>query len=106
MEELSITLICKQENSTKVPHILEEIKKEYENFNFKIKETYSFAPAFDEVAIKVILCFVTALTPLIIKAIFRKLYEDDIKIEYEDRYKIAKRMLADKGPLICEQIED
>lgn len=109
MEALEITLICKQEKSIKVPEILDELKKEYKGISYKIGDSYSFAPVFDEATIKVMIYAASLSTPLIVailKSLLEKLHQKDIRTEYKDRYKLATEMIADKSPFICEQTED
>lgn len=109
MEKLEITLICKQEKSVEVPEVLDELKKEYKNISYKIEGSYSFAPAFDEATVRVLIYGASLSAPLIVailKSLLKKLHKRDIRTEYKDRYKLATEMIADKSPFICEQTED
>lgn len=109
MPAIEITLICNQKNSLKIPEILEQLKKEFGGVSYRVVDSYSFGPVFDETTVKIILTIAELSTPFIIallQSFFKKLEKNNIRTEYRARYKLATEMLSDKAPLICDQMQD
>lgn len=108
LESLEVTIVCSQEQSLKIPKILDEVKKEYEGMSYAIEDSFSFAPVFDENSIKIVLSAIqiSGITVPVLKSLMEKLHKNDMRTDYNDRYKLALRTLKDKAPLICDQVED
>jgi hypothetical protein len=109
LETLEVTIVCTQEQSLKVPQILDQIEKEHKGISYTIEDSFSFAPVFDETTIKIVLSAIqisTITAVPILTSLMERLHKNDMRTEYNDRYKLAIRTLEDKAPLICEQMED
>jgi hypothetical protein len=99
-KDFELTIICSQEESK---HVIEELKRV--RAHFEMVEERGFAPATPDVAIKILVTIAEWL-PIIIdisKALWqrRKAY-----MEFETRHRLARRMLADLGPLYPLKGED
>jgi len=109
LESLEVTIVCKQEQSMKIPEILNSIQREYEGVSYAIGDSYSFGPVFDETTIRIVFSAIQISTSTavgILSSLMGRLHKNDMRTEYSDRYKLAIKTLEDKAPLICDQMED
>jgi hypothetical protein len=109
LETLEVSIVCNSAQSVEVPTILNEIAKEQKGVNYKIADTYSFGPIFDETTVKIIFESFKLSTPIIIAiltALLEKTSKKNMRTEYKDRFKLAVKTLEDKAPLDCEEMTD
>lgn len=94
-----LTIICSQRTSRSVVDQVREFGVEFE-----VGEERGFAPPSQDVAIQVLLNISTWL-PLIVNLV-KALWKKKAYIDFETRHRLARRMLADLGPLYWTRGED
>jgi len=101
IEEFELKIICLPEKTFEVLEILKE-----QEIKFEIKEESAFAPISPEVLLDITLKIAVPVLLHVIPVLFKKLYDRRIRVEFDTRFAYAKKMLADKKPLLCQYRED
>ena len=101
IEEFELKISCMPEQSFEVLEILREHEIEFE-----VKEKTGFAPITPEVLLDIIIKVGLPVLLNVIPILFKKFHSRNIKIEFDTRFAYAKKMLADKKPLLCQYRED
>jgi hypothetical protein len=99
--QVRLSLRCSSKVSFELLKVLDDMKLEY-----KLAEKAALAPVFDEVLCRIIVTVAGSLVVETLRALFRRLAEKDVFVEYETRYEAALRFLEDRRPVICESRDD
>jgi len=98
-KDFQLAIICNQNESREVINGLKEV-----GIRFEIMEKRGFAPSSPEVAINILVSLAELLT--LIVALMNMLGNKKAYIDFESRHRLARKMLADLGPLYWTKGED
>jgi hypothetical protein len=98
-KDFKMIIVIDQKNSTKVL----EIAKDF-GIDFELQGERGFAPVSPETAVQILINMANALPTII--AFLKKIWANKGQIDFETRHRLARRMLADLGPLYEIKAED
>jgi len=99
--ELRLAFQCSSELSLEVVRIMDDMKVRY-----KVVDQAALAPAYPEILYTIMITIGSGLVIETLKALFKRLGQMNVFVDYETRYQAALKYLEDKGPLICESRDD
>lgn len=93
--EFKLEVRCDADASFKVLDILKDM-----NIEYKLIDKAAFAPVADQILYSFLVSLATGTSIKIFTALVKRLADDNIHVEYETRYELARTYLKDRQPLL------